>query len=49
MDRAAQADPGEVNLWTSPGAKSIRHELMEKLAGRMIESVDPLPERKTTW
>lgn len=43
-------DPGEVdNLWASPGAKNIRHELMERLVGRMIDTVDPLPERKTTW
>lgn len=45
-----QADPGEVhNLWTSPAARDVRQEMMEKLAGRMIETVDPLPERKTPW
>ena len=43
-------DPGEAqNLWTSPAAKDIRQEMMEKLMGRMIDTVDPLPERKTTW
>jgi len=45
-----EKDPGEVeNLWVSPRAKDIRQEMMEKLVGRMVETVDPLPERKTTW
>ena len=45
-----EKDPGESeNLWASPSAKAIREELTEKLAGRMIDTVDPLPERKTTW
>jgi arylsulfatase A-like enzyme len=45
-----QKDPGEVhNLWTSPGAKDIRAAMMEKLMARMIDTVDPLPERKTPW
>ena len=45
-----QKDPGETqNLWTSPAAKDVRQEMMEKLMGRMIDTVDPLPERKTTW
>jgi arylsulfatase A-like enzyme len=43
-------DPGEFeNLWASAAAKDIRQEMMEKLMGRMVETVDPLPERKSTW
>ncbi|MBS1854583.1 MAG: sulfatase [Acidobacteria bacterium] len=43
-------DPGEVeNLWASPGAKDVRQEMMETLMARMIDTVDPLPERKTPW
>lgn len=43
-------DPGEFeNLWASAGAKDVRAEMMEKLMGRMVETVDPLPERKSTW
>src|SRR4051812_12049349 len=45
-----EKDPGEVdNLWTSSGAKDARAELTEMLLGRMVEAVDPLPERKSTW
>jgi len=45
-----EKDPGEVqNLWSSPAAKDVRQEMMEKLMGRMVETVDPLPERKTLW
>jgi arylsulfatase len=45
-----QKDPGEVqNLWASHGSKDVRQEMMEKLMGRMVETVDPLPERKTVW
>jgi arylsulfatase len=43
-------DPGEVqNLWASAGAKDVRAEMLEKLMGRMVGTVDPLPERKSTW
>jgi hypothetical protein len=45
-----EKDPGEVeNLWTSARAKDVRAEMMQKLLSRMIGTVDPLPERKTTW
>ncbi len=45
-----QKDPGEVeNLWASPGAKGVRQEMMEKLVARLIDTVDPLPQRKTPW
>jgi arylsulfatase len=43
-------DPGEVqNLWASTGVKDVRQEMMEKLMGRMVDTVDPLPERKSVW
>jgi arylsulfatase A-like enzyme len=43
-------DPGEVqNLWASASARDVREEMMQKLAARMIDTVDPLPERKTPW
>jgi arylsulfatase A-like enzyme len=45
-----QKDPGEVeNLWGSAAAKDVRQEMMEQLTRRIIGTVDPLPERKTTW
>lgn len=45
-----EKDPGEVhNLWTSSSAKPARAELTEKLLGRMVETVDHLPERKSAW
>jgi arylsulfatase len=43
-------DPGEVtNLWTSPGSRDIREKMTEALLARMVDTVDPLPERKTPW
>jgi arylsulfatase len=43
-------DPGEVeNLWASAGAKEVREQMMQKLMGRMIDTVDPLPARKSAW
>jgi arylsulfatase A-like enzyme len=45
-----EKDPGEVeNLWAQPGSRDIRQEMTEKLVGRMVETIDPLPELKTTW
>jgi arylsulfatase len=45
-----QKDPGEVhNLWESPNAKDVREEMTQKLLARMIDTVDPLPGRKSTW
>jgi arylsulfatase A-like enzyme len=45
-----EKDPGEVeNLWASARAKDVKEEMTEKLLKRMIQTVDPLPERKTTW
>ena len=43
-------DPGEAeNLWASPNRRDVRQEMMERLMARMIDTVDPLPERKTPW
>jgi hypothetical protein len=45
-----QRDPGEVkNLWTAAEARDVRQEMMEKLMARMVDTVDPLPERKSVW
>lgn len=45
-----QEDPGEVhNLWASSNTKDIREGMTQKLLARMIDTVDPLPERKSTW
>lgn len=45
-----EKDPGELNnLWATASANNLREEMMHKLVGRMIETVDPLPERTTTW
>ena len=45
-----EKDPGEVeNLWASSNAKGVRDEMMQKLMERMIDTVDPLPERRSQW
>jgi hypothetical protein len=45
-----EKDPGEVeNLWASSNAKGVRAEMMQKLMERMIDTVDPLPERRSQW
>jgi arylsulfatase len=43
-------DPGEFdNLWSNPNARGVRDEMTMKLLARMVETVDPLPVRKSTW
>jgi arylsulfatase len=43
-------DPGEFhNLWNDAHYKDRRAELTQLLVSRMIETVDPLPERLVTW
>ncbi len=43
-------DPGEFhNLWDSGSYKDVQAEMMQRLAQRMIATVDPLPERVTEW
>jgi len=45
-----QKDPGEVhNLWGSSNAKDVREEMTQRLLARLVDTVDPLPERKSTW
>jgi arylsulfatase len=45
-----EKDPGEVeNLWASSNAKGVCVEMMQKLMERMIDTVDPLPERRSQW
>jgi len=43
-------DPSETyNLWDSPSAKPTREEMMHTLVSRMVDTVDPIPERKCMW
>jgi len=45
-----QKDPDEVrNLWDESSARATRAMMMEKLMARMIDTIDPLPERKCLW
>lgn len=43
-------DPSEFeNLWSNPRARDVREAMLLKLAGRMTETVDPLPDRSSPW
>lgn len=43
-------DPAETNnLWDSSRARSAREEMMHTLVRRMLDTIDPLPERKCLW
>jgi hypothetical protein len=43
-------DPGEFNdLWNNSGVKDAQEMMFEKIAPRMIETTDPLPEPHPTW
>lgn len=45
-----QNDPDETNnLWDVSGARSAREMMMQLMASRMIDTVDPIPERKCMW
>jgi arylsulfatase len=45
-----QKDPSETNnLWGESSARSAREMMMQLMASRMIDTVDPLPERKCMW
>ena len=45
-----EKDPGETyNLWDSSSAKSARDEMMLTMMSRMVDTVDPVPERKCMW
>jgi arylsulfatase A-like enzyme len=44
------ADPGETtNRWDDPAYESVKADLLGRLATRMAETVDPLPERQSNW
>jgi len=43
-------DPNETdNLWDAPNARATRAMMMELMASRMVDTVDPIPERKCLW
>jgi arylsulfatase A-like enzyme len=45
-----QKDPDETNnLWDTTSARSAREMMMQLMASRMIDTVDPIPERKCMW
>ena len=45
-----EKDPGEFhNLWNAPSQKDVQAQMMQRLVARMIETVDPLPERVSAW
>lgn len=37
------------NLWDSTSARAAREETMRTMMSRMIDTVDPIPERKCLW
>ncbi|QLH78451.1 sulfatase-like hydrolase/transferase [Halosimplex rubrum] len=44
------ADPAErENRWDDPDYADVRSDLLARLADRMAETADPLPERRTPW
>jgi len=44
------ADPEEThNLWDSSSARAAREEMMQLMLSRVIDTVDPIPERKCMW
>ncbi len=43
-------DPGEfTNLWSHPVARDVREDLLLELAGRVTDTIDPLPLRNAPW
>ncbi len=45
-----EKDPDESNnLWDSSSAKSIREEMMLTMLARVVDTIDPIPERKCLW
>ena len=45
-----QDDPTETNnLWADDDYRSVRFDLLARLADRMADTVDPLPERQAAW
>lgn len=45
-----EKDPNETNnLWDVAGARSTREMMMQLMISRMVDTVDPLPDRKCIW
>ncbi len=45
-----QKDPTETyNLWDFSAARPAREEMMHTLVARMVDTIDPIPERKCMW
>ncbi len=45
-----EKDPGEFhNLWSDPLARDAKETMLLELAGRVTETVDPLPDRNAPW
>ena len=45
-----EKDPNEThNLWDLSGARPAREEMLHTMIGRMIDTVDPIPQRKCAW
>jgi len=45
-----EKDPAEsYNLWDTPSARPAREQMMQLLLSRMVDTVDPIPERKCMW
>lgn len=43
-------DPSETyNLWDTAGSRATRDAMMHTMMARMIDTVDPIPERKCLW
>jgi arylsulfatase A-like enzyme len=43
-------DPGEnINQWDNHSYRSVKMNLLQRLADRMAQTVDPIPERGTTY
>ena len=45
-----KADPQETyNLWDSSNTRAARESMMQTMLSRVVDTVDPIPERKCMW
>lgn len=45
-----EKDPEEThNLWDSSSARTVREQMMLTMLDRVVDTVDPIPERKCMW
>ena len=45
-----EADPEEThNLWDSSNARAAKGEMMQAMLSRVVDTIDPIPERKCLW